>query len=204
MASEKAEKAPVKIAKKDAVYIGIIVVLAAVLAFTFFQNSITTSSQQNVLFNVENVYRNLTESDVQVVSVKDAGYLYDILLRLKLPDGDALKEVYATKDGKYFSESGNTIEISSFIDQLGKERGFADCLKAKGLVVVGQKSEPNTLQQLMIIGNFANKVFFECSGDNLQICQQSGIQAIPTIIYDRLNYTGVKNREWIASLTGCK
>lgn len=201
------EKTPEKVAKKDAVYIGVILVLAVVLALTFLQSTIASSSQQTqqkVLASVENVYRNLTESGVEVVSTKDEGYLYRILLRLKLPEGDVLREVYATKDGRYFSESGNVIEVSSFMDKLDKEKNFADCLKARGLVVVGQKSEPNTLQQLMVIGNFANRVYFECSGDNLQICQQSGIQMIPTIIYNKMNYTGVKNKEWLQSLTGCK
>jgi hypothetical protein len=205
------EKAPVKLAKKDVVYVGVILVLAVVLAFTLLQNMIASSSQQSVLNaqqkvldNVQNVYKNLTESNVEVVSVKDEGYLYRILLRLKLPEGDALREVYATKDGKYFSEAGNVIEVSSFMERLDSERSFANCLKARGFVVVGQKSEPNTVQQLLTIGNFANRVYFECSGENLQACQQIGIQAIPTIFYNKMNYTGVKSREWIESLTGCK
>ena len=197
------EKVPLKFSRKDVGYIAIILVLTVVLAFTFFQNSLTASSQQNVTANVESVYRNLTESGVEVVSVKDAGYLYDILLRLKLPEGDALREVYATKDGKYLSESGNVIEVTSFIERLGNERTFADCLKAKGLIVVGQKSDPATIQQLLAIGNFANRVYFDCTGTNLQICQQQGIEVVPTLFFNGLNYTGAKSREWISSLTGC-
>lgn len=201
MASEKSAG---RIAKKDAVYIGAIAVLACVLAFTLLQSTLVSDSQQKVVASVENVYRNLTESDVETVSTKDEGYLYRMLLRLKLTGGDVLKEVYATKDGKYFSESGNVIEISGFMQRLDKEKSFAECLKVKGFVIAGQQSEPNTYQQLLIIGNFASKVYFDCTEANLQVCQQLGIQTIPTIFYNNMNYTGVKSREWVESLTGCR
>jgi len=187
---------------KERLYLVIIIALAALAAYMFFQNTIATSSQQAVTENVLSTYKNLTESDAEVLSVKDEGNLYKILLRLKLTDGDVLREVYATKDGRYFSE--NVIDVADFNSRLVKERDFAECLKTKGLIVLGQKSEPNTLQQLLIIGNFANKVYVECSGANLQACQQLGIQMIPTIIYNKMNYTGVQTREWIESLTGCK
>ncbi len=193
-----------KLVKKDAIYIGIIIVLAAALVSMLLQNTLIAGSQQKVLDKVVETYKMLTESDAEVLSTKDEGSLYKLLLRLKLPEGDVLKEVYATKDGRYFSESGNIIDISDFMARLEKEKNFAECLKLKGLLVLGQKSEPNTLQQLLIIGNFANKVYVDCVGANLQACQQIGIQEIPTIIYNRMNYTGIKERVWIEGLTGCK
>ncbi|MCX6818173.1 MAG: hypothetical protein NTU57_04940 [Candidatus Aenigmarchaeota archaeon] len=198
------EKAPVKIAKKDAVFMGIILVLAVVLAFTLFQNTITASSQQKVVDSVVATYRTLTESDVEALTVKDEGNLYKILLRLKLADGDVLRETYVTKDGRFFSEAGSVIEISSFMETLDKEKNFADCLKEKKFVLFGQKSEANTYQQLLVIGNFANKVYFDCTGTNLQACQQIGISTIPVIFYNGQNYTGVQTRASIESLTGCK
>jgi len=193
-----------KPAKKDIAYITIIVVLAFVLVVTVMQNTITTGSQKQVLDSVEGVYKLMTESDTEVLSVKDEGDLYRIMLRLKLAGGDVLKEVYATKDGRFFSESGNIMEISAFTERLGKEKKFAECLADKKFLVLGQKNEPNTFQQLLIIGNFANKVYVDCSGANLQACQQIGITEIPTILYNRMNYTGVKTLDWIESLTGCK
>jgi hypothetical protein len=95
------------------------------------------------------------------------------------------------------------IEVTSFIERLGNERTFADCLKAKGLIVAGNKSDQATIYQLQAIGNFANRVYFDCTGTNLQICQQQGIEVVPTLFYNGLNYTGAKSREWISSLTGC-
>ncbi len=204
MAQETPGKGLAKLGKKDAAYVAAILALAAVLAFGFFQGMLAAGSQQKVLAGIEGVYRNLTESDVEIVQVKDEGYLYRILLRLRLPEGDALREVYSTKDGRFFSEAGNVIELSSFVPRLEGEKRFAECLRAKEFFVLGQKSQPETVQQLLVIGNFANKVFVECSGANLQACLQIGISEIPTVLYDKMNYTGVKDRAWIEDLTGCK
>jgi hypothetical protein len=196
MASKKFER-------KEMIYIGVIVVLAVILAFSFLQNTLVAGSQKQVLDRVEEVYELLTEGNVEVLSTNDEGYVYRILLRLKLTDGDMLREVYATKDGRFFSESGNVLEVSSFMERLSKEKDFAECLRTKGFLVFGQKSEPNTAQQLLVIGNFANKVYVDCVGANLQACQQLGIEEIPTIVYGEKSYTGVKTLEWIETLTGC-
>ncbi len=186
------------------IYIGIILVLAVIMAFMFLQNTLIEVSQRQVLDNIKSVYGLLTESEVEVLSVNDEGYLYRILLRLKLSTGDVVREVYATKDGKFFSESGNIIEVSGFMESLSKEKDFTECLRTKGMLVFGQRNEPNTVQQLLIIGNFANKIYVDCVGANLQACQQLGIQEIPTIVFGDQSYTGVKTREWIESLTGCE
>jgi hypothetical protein len=195
---------PGKFEKKEMVYIGVILVLVVMLAFMFLQNTFVTGSQKQVLDSVESVYELLTDSDAEVLSVNDEGYVYKVLLRLKLIGGDVLREIYATKDGRFFSESGNVIEVSSFMERLEREKDFAGCLKTKGLLVFGQRSEPNTLQQLLLIGNFANNVYVDCVGANLQACQQLGIQEIPSIVYQDNIYTGVRSVEWIESLTGCE
>lgn len=197
MASRKPEK-------REIVYIGIILVLAVMLAFMFLQNTLIAGSQRQVLENVESVYEMLTESDVEVLNVKDEGYVYKAILRLKLVGGDVLREVYVTKDGKFLSEAGNVLEVSVLTERLEKEKGFAECLREKGMIVFGQRSEPNTLQQLLLIGNFANNIYVDCVGANLQACQQLGIQEIPSIVYQDKIYTGVKTVEWIGSLTGCE
>lgn len=190
--------------KKDVIYIGVILVLVVILAFMFLQNTLLAGSQKQVVDSVESVYELLTDSDAEVLSVNDEGYVYKVLLRLKLVGGDVLREIYATKDGRFFSEAGNVIEVSSFMERLSREKDFAECLKTKGFIVFGQKSEPNTLQQLLEIGNFANRVYVDCVGANLEACVQLGISEIPTIVYNQMNYTGVKTRAWVESLTGCE
>lgn len=186
------------------IYIGVILVLAVILAFMSLQTTLFTGPQQKVLEDIEGVYKLLTESDVEVLSANDEGYLYKMLLRMKLAEGDVLREVYATKDGKFFSEAANVIEVSTFMEMLEKERDFSECLRTKGLLVFGQRSEPNTVQQLLVIGNFANRIYVDCVGANLQACQQLGIQEIPSVVYQDNIYTGVKPLEWLENLTGCK
>ena len=193
-----------KTERKDIIYIGIILVLAAILAYSFLQNTLISSSQQKVLKDIGKAYELLTENEVEVLNVKDEGYVYKILLRLKITGGDVIREIYATKDGRFFSEAGNVIEVSSFMERLSREKGFAECLKTKGFIVFGQKSEPNTLQQLLEIGNFANRIYVDCVGANLEACVQLGISEIPTIVYNQMNYTGMKTRAWVESLTGCE
>jgi hypothetical protein len=190
--------------KKEYFYVLIIFVLIAAMGILLIPQTLNSASQQKVVENVVATYRTLTESDVEALTVKDEGNIYKILLRLKLADGDVLREAYVTKDGRFFSEAGNVFEISNFTATLGKEKSFAECLKEKKFVVFGQKSEPNTLQQLLVIGNFANKVYVDCTGANLQACQQIGISTIPVIFYNDQNYTGVQTRPWIEDLTGCK
>ena len=191
-----------KFERKEMVYIGIIVVLVIVLAFMFLQNTITLGSQKKALDSVEGVYKMLTESEVEVLSVKDEGYVYRLLIRLKLRDGDVIRELYVTKDGKFLTE--NIMDVPETMTRLGKEKDFAECLSSKGLIIFGQKSEPNTLQQLLVIGNYANKIYVDCTEANLQACQQLGIKEIPSIVYNNQIYTGVKSLEWIESLSGCK
>jgi hypothetical protein len=190
--------------KKEYFYIFIIFVLITAMAFLFVPQMLGYAFQQKVVGSVVATYRALTESDVEALTVKDEGNLYKVLLRLKLADGDVLREAYVTKDGRFFSEAGSVIEISSFTETLGKEKSFAKCLKEKKFVVFGQKSEANTYQQLLILGNFANMVYVDCTGTNLQACQQIGISTIPVIFYNSQNYTGVQTRASIESLTGCK
>lgn len=193
-----------KFERKEMFYIGVIIVLVVVIAFMLFQNTLVTGSQKQVMDSVEDVYELLTESDAEILSAKDEGHVYKILIRLRLATGDVIREIYATKDGKFISEAGNVIEVSGFMDRLERERDFAECLRTKEFILFGQGSEPNTLQQLLMIGNFANRVYVDCVGANLQACQQLGIQEIPSIVYQKNVYTGVKSVEWIESLTGCE
>jgi hypothetical protein len=190
--------------RREPVYIVLILVLAVALAFSFIQNNFVVSSQNEAVENVKDVYELLTESEVEVLKVDDVGSLYNVLLRMKLSTGDMLTEVFASKDGKYFSEAANVIESAGFAERLTREKDFAECLFGKKLLVFGVSNEQNTAQQLLEIGNFATKIYVDCVGTNLQICQQVGIQTIPTIVYEGRNYTGPVTRNWISDLTGCE
>ena len=68
----------------------------------------------------------------------------------------------------------------------------------------GQTSQPATLSQLEILGNFAYKVYVDCLGANLELCQQLGIEQVPTIFYSDMIYTGTKDLQWFEDTTGCR
>ncbi|MEM5871720.1 MAG: hypothetical protein QW051_02495 [Candidatus Aenigmatarchaeota archaeon] len=195
---------PKKIGKKDLIYILIIIILCIGLVYSIFQTTIKTSSQKQVFDSIKSVYEKLTESEVEVLSSSDEGNLYKLLLRLKLPTGDVLREVYITKDASYISEAQNVFKVSDLSERLDRERNFTECLRSRNFIVFGQSSEPNTIQQLLIIGNYAKKIYVDCVDANLQVCQQLNITQVPTMFYQGKTYVGVKTREWIESLTGCK
>lgn len=189
---------------KDFLYLSLIIILIAFLAFTVTQNSMDTGARQVVKEDLKRVYGLLTGNDVEVLTLTDEGNVYKILLRLKLPGGDVLREVYTTKDGRFFAEADNVFEVSKFLENLEREKEFAECLDEKGLLVFGRSNEPNTVQQLLVIGNFAKKVYVDCAGANLQACQQLGVEKIPTIVYNNKSYAGLKPRNWLINLTGCE
>jgi len=188
--------------RKDVIYLLIISILIVFFILSHIQNFMESKSKEESVEKLKNLYRMLTERGVEVLNVKDEGNLYRVILRLKLNTGDVLKDVYVTKDGKFFSE--NIMNITNFEKTLIRQKNFTECLKSKGVLIFGQKNEPNTMQQLLILGNYANKIFVDCSGANLQICQRLGIETIPTILYNNMNYTGVKSIAWFETLTGCR
>ena len=48
-----------------------------------------------------------------------------------------------------------------------------------------------------------DKLFFDCTGDNLQTYQQMGVKNIPSVVYNQTIYEGVKPAEWFENVTGC-
>ncbi len=191
-----------KIETKDVFYIALTIVVILLFLSIHLYNLSLTKVKDKTAEKIKGVYEMLTERDVEILNIEDKGNLYKILLRLKLDTGDVLKEVYLTKDGLFFSE--DMLNISEFTQNLERQKNFTECLRSNGVIVFGQKNEPNTARQLLIIGNYANKIFVDCSGTNIDMCKKLGIKRIPTVIYKNMNYTGVKPIRWFEALTGCK
>jgi len=187
--------------KKEKIYIVVIVILAIAIAYVFLQSTITTGSQQQALNKLTDVYKLITEADVEVLSVEEVSGVYKVLLRLRGTLGDSLEEIYVTKDGNLITDK--IIDTEDYKTRLESQKEFIECLKEKNLLVFGQSNEPNTIQQLQLLGNFAYKIYVDCVGANLEACQQLGIQEIPSVVYEGKSYAGVKNIDWFESLTGC-
>ena len=187
---------------REKMYLVVIVILILVLAGFYLQSFLMTGSQVQAVDKVKGVYELISEADVEVLSVEEISGMYKVLLRTKGITGDTLQEVYVTKDGSLTTDK--IIITDDYKTRLENEKAFAECLKEKGLLIFGQSNEINTIQQLQLLGSFSYKVYVDCLGANVEVCQQIGIQEIPTVAYDDKAYTGTKTAEWFETLTGCE
>ncbi len=112
-----------------------------------------------------------------------------------------MAEAYVTKDGNLIVN--NPVNVTAYMEQLRRVKTFDECLAGKKLAVAGQTTDANTVQQLRVLGNFAYKFYVDCSGANLQMCQQAGIKEIPVTVFDNSSYTGVQPLSFFENLTGC-
>jgi len=184
---------------------GLVVGLVIFGVYNFVLPLIQKSS---VAENVRKLYELALGSPVSVESINDFGNLYKVLLKVSTPQGPNYLEIYATKDGKYVTES--IIYVRESTQQIEKMKNFVDCLYNKGLRIYGATQTDNTainsatLLQLNILGRYSPKIYVSCDGNNLQTCIQIGLQALPSIVYNNTAYPGVYSAEYLANLTGCK
>ncbi len=150
---------------------------------------------------VQNVYELLSEGNVEILKVDEQSGLYKVLMRVKTANSDNLQEVYVTKDGSLITDK--IIVTDDYKVRLEKEKAFAECLKEKGVLIFGQSTETNTLSQLNVLGNYAYKVYVDCIGTNLEVCQQLGVTEVPTIVVGNSSVTGVHTLDWFEQMTGC-
>jgi len=147
-------------------------------------------------------------STVEVVSIKEEGNLYKLLLKISMFGGTNYLETYVTKDGKYLSE--NVIFVKESIERMEKMKKFVDCLFDKNVRIFGAMntnvSEINTATQLQlnILGRYSGKIYVSCDGDAIQQCINIGLTSLPALVYQDQAYYGVFTAEAIANLTGCK
>jgi len=177
--------------------------------FAVFNFALPIFQKSSVAENVRKLYElALPGSSVSVESVSDFGNLYKILLKVSTQQGTNYLEVYASKDGKYVTES--IIYVRESVQQIEKMKNFVDCLFDRGLRIYGATQTNNTainsatLLQLNILGRYSPKLYVSCDGDNLQACVQIGLQALPSVVYNNTAYPGVYSAEYLANLTGCK
>jgi len=185
--------------------IGLLIGLVIFGVYNFLLPLIQKSS---VAENVRKLYELALGSPVSVESINDFGNLYKILLKVSTQQGPNYLEIYATKDGRYVTES--IIYVKESTQQIEKMKNFVDCLYNRGLRVYGATQTNNTainsatLLQLNILGRYSPKIYVSCDGNNLQTCIQIGLQALPSIVYNNTAYPGVYSAEYLANLTGCK
>lgn len=194
-----------KVSKEKMLY-GLIIILAIAVSFLLYQSLIATAQkeakQKAAVDNVKKIYETLTENPVEVLSVKEESGIYRVFLRTRDAAGNQqVQEILVSIDGALFMD--RAFNTQAFLEKLTKEKAFAECLADKRLLVFGQSGEVNTQTQLQILGSFARKVYVDCVGTNLQLCQQIGITQVPTTVYNNTPYIGVQPLQLYEQLTGC-
>lgn len=191
---------------RDKLYIGVIVVLAVVVALLVLQSQ---KAQPSEIQNVKEIYKILTERDPEILSVSDESGLYRVAVRLTDATGrSVVQDVFLTKDGILFTDQP-LVKVSDYISALNRQKNFSACIASKNLVLLGQGDNILIFQRLL--GLFAARNYLDCTAtqQNLEQCQQLGQQAglegipAPAVLYNNSIYPGFRDINFVSSLTGC-
>ena len=180
-------------------------ILIAASAFAIYSLSFTgnLAAENQATQNAKEIYNILTGSEPEILSVKEESGIYRVVLRTVDSKGVSnVQDFFVTKDGKFITDK--LLDAEEYRKSLESSRDFADCLSGKGVRILGQSTNNYTIEQLRLLGNFGYTIYFDCAGDNMQSCQQLGVQNIPALVYNRALYEGLKQIEWIENLTGCQ
>ena len=81
---------------------------------------------------------------------------------------------------------------------------FAKCLTEKGIVMYGTSTCPHCQNQKKMFGDSFKYVNYVDCINNTTLCQDNGIQFVPTWYIGGNLYTGEKTIEQLKSLSGCE
>jgi len=177
----------------------IIIVIIAAVAVLFFQDR---GDETKVTANIKEIYKILTDRDVEVLSAKYENGIYKLVIRIIDATGNSnVQDLFATKDGQYMTDK--LIDMQAYRLGLVKEKDFIDCLFNRGVRIVGISNNTASVLQVQALGSFGYRLYFDCAGENLQICQNIGVKSVPSVIYNNTIYEGLKEPAWFAALTNC-
>ncbi|MBI2578168.1 MAG: hypothetical protein HYW26_00500 [Candidatus Aenigmarchaeota archaeon] len=193
-------------AKDNRLLYGLIAVLVLALLFIVYNSYIATgqktAKQEAAVDKVKKIYETITEGPVEVLNVKEESGMYRVILATRDASGSRqVQEILVSSDGALFTD--RAVNTQAFLERITKEKSFAECLAGKQLLVFGQINEVNTQAQLQVLGSFYRKFYVDCTGANLQLCQQVGITQVPTTVYNNTPYIGVQALQLYEQLTGC-
>jgi len=181
------------------------IVIVAASAFAIYGLSFTGNfaAESQAAQNAKGIYGLLTGSEPEILSIKEESGIYRIVLRTFDSSGaSSVQDVFITKDGKFITDK--LLNAEDYQKSLESSRDFVGCLSGKGVRILGLITDNYTIAQVQALGDFGYSIYFDCGGDNLQACQQIGVQNIPAVIYNSTIYEGLKPVGWIENLTGCE
>jgi len=184
------------------VVIIVIVIVAAAVAVVFLNSSETQGDEAKVRENVQDVYELLTDQNVEILAVEYQNGLYKVIIQTMDIQGNPETQIlFVSKDGKLLTD--RMVDLESYKTGLQTEKNFIDCLFDSGVRVVGLSNNTGSALQVQSLGNFGYKLYFDCGEENLQICQDIGVQTVPSVIYNNTIYEGLKEPQWFVDTVGC-
>lgn len=192
--------------KFDAVYIGVIVVLVAVVTYVLVQPSVTgfvaNPGEKAIADSIKSLYELQYESLAEVTNMTEQNGIYHFTVKFVDYTGKpAVQDVFVTKDGQLLTD--RFLIIDNYKKSLDFQKRFVDCLNVKGVRILGQTADQATMQQLNILGTYSYKIFASCDGTNDQTCKNLGIRRYPTTVFNNTGYDNIYGADFYANLTGC-
>ena len=182
--------------------IAIIVLVLIIIAFASLNfTGMAAGDMSRAEQNVKDLYKLITGSDAEIIKTIDANGLYKMTVRFKDSTGrDTLQDIFVTKDGLFFTDRLVDLELQKSI--LVNQSAFAQCLADKQVRILGLSTDAATQTQLQLLGAFSARIYFDCGGDNLAICQQLNVNQVPVIFYNNQLIQGPQNLDWFEGI-GC-
>jgi len=174
----------------------IIIAIVALPMMGFADNKTKAENNAKALFTV------VTGGPVDVLKTTEEHGLYRITLRMKNAQGqDIVQDVYVTKDGTF--SAGNLVDLEVQKSALTNQSSFANCLYNKNVRILGLSTDQGTQLQLQVLGAFSGKLYIDCGGQNLALCQQMNITNVPVIFVANQIVPGPQPESWFEQNLGC-
>ncbi len=135
------------------------------------------------------------------------------LIKMKMEIGQDLIEPYVTRDGKlFFPEAFNVEEIIAYSNepeedssQEGEMERFINCLADNNFIIYGEEWCGFCTELVNQFGGYdiVDPIYVECT-EEVDLCQEKGIQGYPTIHLEGERFPGTRNLSDFAQYTGCE
>jgi len=186
------------------IIIGILVLIIVVVVafYNFASVSAAGEDKARAERNVVELYKVITGGDAEVLKTVEQSGVYKLTVRFKDATGrDTLEDIFVTKDGLFFTNRLVDLEVqkSLFVNQ----SSFANCLFNKQVRILGLSNDASTQAQLQALGAFSARLYVDCSGVNLALCQQLNLTRVPVIFYNNQLFQGPQNIQWFEQNVGC-
>lgn len=186
----------------DKVYLGVIVVLILIIAYMFVQPSLPSTDREKAAQAIKDIYELQYETDVTIDSIQERSGIYQVTARFTDFSGrNVTQDVFITKDGELITD--RFVIAENYRALLAGQKAFVECLRDRGVRVLGQTNDTATLQQLALLGTYSYKLFVSCDAPNEQSCRNLGVDRYPTAVYNSTGYPNIFPPGFFANLTGC-